>query len=1290
MTSPPVASPVEHWAFQVDNPLRPPAEIRELAGSSRAAVEAGASPWLETEDLFFGEDLSQAEDEFEAYDASEPSSEADAYEGSELAETELLEETPASEHPLASVFTLPRLAFDAMAKGGWATAIATAVGTGLRDVNQLTNMVFWFKHPQMIGQRIGADQRDLARQWLQIRDEIIKPALQGGLSAAPTPTQAPGGWASSASKAGGARTSIPSDMLRWHGPAGEETPELVAFMRKVYDLHVQRSQGGFVDTLPASAVEEIESGKYARKDAAAKAREMLSAARAALAADGLTGMVRIGVLSAYRSADYQYDIWQGKTTKGRGGFPHYYAETRATRRHPKYGGEHSDKAAAYLAKQMGRYVAAPGYSNHQDGLALDLGTRKGKGGLIKLYPGSWFHTWLRANASRFQFEPYASEAWHWIYRPSPGGSASEAFASEVTPTAVRAGTLQVARVPLLARHRGRSPDLILRWNDIPTFPTEIDVVVHLHGYTSATMTLPKQIEVWAGLDLAPVDGASGTGRTRPTLTVLPRGHFTGIKVGKTYRYTFPALTTKDGLTSLVRVALERFSDRVGGSPPKVGRLILTAHSGGGAPLMQILRRHDPQEVYVFDGLYQDAASLAEWVRRHLRADRLAVEAGDAPTSAMRVFFGPTTRGFSLRLHKELAADLEGAPAAVRDRYRVESSSLGHWQIARQYGWRMLSDPGADVPSAVRPATKKYPTESLLEVDPAEMPFLPEALFLAEAPFLPETVDAAEADEADAVEEADEADAVGKVGGSELWEGIGESDYESDPELRESEGESEDETGLGQSPDALEVGDQEDEDPKDGAAMEGWLEMPASEAGADELKLNELEGDPLALEEGETAVHDLDEEPQELEALDGYEALSSPLLIAPTVGFEFDVHYGVIPAVVSAAGLGVPADGDLITMHKESTHGFKVKLDGQRLEIATKPFTVDRAGRADLEGAITHAAAFAKELTAGHKSSSGSTVTIPGVSGHPRPFTLLNSVVPGLPIARLWVRGAFNPDLDSVWASPQATVTVRLDRVPALIRAIRDSEGRGAGAALSGSSGQRAGVRSEAAYRALREADRVRTRMLTARPRTKLSDGTVVDEKAFTPALQGFLILLAMYLWTSEVPYRFEDSAPRGLRDYEPFTKAYLPMNVKAPFSEIYRALLTDQERKVYRELFADGPARVRLFALARPAGATSADGDRLLFPTGPKEHGLDSVHERQKAEFTSVPTWNDLVDHTLDPTHRGWGERLLVPMSRPIPVSRTSPRVAIELRRIGFASVYARQWPGLMRSAFRLVHQLDQ
>ncbi|MBM7784425.1 D-alanyl-D-alanine carboxypeptidase family protein [Tenggerimyces flavus] len=617
----------------------------------------------------------------------------------ELPEDHLLEVALEDEHPLAAVFDLPRLAFDAMAKGGWTTAIAMAIGAGVRDVNKLTNLVFWFRHPSLIGQKLRADQRDLTSEWLRIRDQIVRPALAGQT---PTPIPAPGGG----------RTSMPAANLRWFGPASEETPELMAFLRNVYERHVRWhiSRGdSFVDTLPEQSLGTIEGGHKARADAAAKAIELLAAARAALATTAHAGKIRIGITSAYRSADQQWGIWQGQFLKGKGGFPHYYQQTRRARQGMS-GGEHGEQAAAYLASYLAQYVAAPGYSNHQDGLALDLGTGPVKGHLGKLGTKAWFHTWLTENAGRFHFQPYKKEAWHWTYRPPAG--ASEAWEAE-TATPIEAGRLEVASIPLLRSHRGQAPDLVLGWNAMSSMPAELDVVVHLHGYSFARMTLPKNMEVWAGLDLAPVDGASGTGRTRPTLTVLPRGHFTGVQVGKIYRYTFPALVTKDGLTTLVREALQRFAERVGGIAPTMGRLIVTAHSGGGAPLMQILRHHDPQEVHVFDGLYQDVSALATWARRHLQADR---EAGE-PTGAMRVFYGRSTKGYSLQLHKALAAGLRGAPESVLNRYRVEASSLGHWQIARQYGWRMLADPAADVPNASRPTAAQAH-----EVDPGEMPF----------------------------------------------------------------------------------------------------------------------------------------------------------------------------------------------------------------------------------------------------------------------------------------------------------------------------------------------------------------------------------------------------------------------------------------------------------------------------------------------------------------------------------------------------------------------------------------
>ena len=273
---------------------------------------------------------------------------------------------------------------------------------------------------------------------------------------------------------------------------------------------------------------------------------------------------------------------------------------------------------------------------------------------------------------------------------------------------MRAGEVRVPRIPLLASHRGSPPDLILRWNDMPSVPEEIDVAVHLHGFWYDRMSLVRDIEPVSGLDLVPVKGESGQGRTRPTLTVLPRGNNTGVKQthGPYNAYTFPALVTKTGLTDLLRVALERFAAEVGGSAPRVGRLILTAHSGGGKALLQILQYHDPHQVHVFDALYWPPEPLVAWARKRIRqgpgvaggaarADYMAREGG-----GLRVFYQGRyqggTRPNSLAVRKALTADID---PSVAPWYRVEASKYDHFQIPRLYGWRVLGDVAADVPQA---------------------------------------------------------------------------------------------------------------------------------------------------------------------------------------------------------------------------------------------------------------------------------------------------------------------------------------------------------------------------------------------------------------------------------------------------------------------------------------------------------------------------------------------------------------------------------------------------------------
>jgi hypothetical protein len=44
-------------------------------------------------------------------------------------------------------------------------------------VNELTNLVFFARHPEMNERKIQPDETALAEEWLEIRDTIVRPAL---------------------------------------------------------------------------------------------------------------------------------------------------------------------------------------------------------------------------------------------------------------------------------------------------------------------------------------------------------------------------------------------------------------------------------------------------------------------------------------------------------------------------------------------------------------------------------------------------------------------------------------------------------------------------------------------------------------------------------------------------------------------------------------------------------------------------------------------------------------------------------------------------------------------------------------------------------------------------------------------------------------------------------------------------------------------------------------------------------------------------------------------------------
>lgn len=151
---------------------------------------------------------------------------------------------------------------DAASAGEWAAVagmIGSAVGTGAvmllvalgyRDEKQLTNFLFWAAHPEVAGQRIQAGQKALARDWLRIRAEVVRPKLAALRTADPAVRSGGGDGASAGpggakSEAGPKAKSKPGVEV---GPAAGEAPpavDMTGGSNRAYKLDWDRDASAF-------------------------------------------------------------------------------------------------------------------------------------------------------------------------------------------------------------------------------------------------------------------------------------------------------------------------------------------------------------------------------------------------------------------------------------------------------------------------------------------------------------------------------------------------------------------------------------------------------------------------------------------------------------------------------------------------------------------------------------------------------------------------------------------------------------------------------------------------------------------------------------------------------------------------------------------------------------------------------------------------------------------------------------------------------------------------------------
>ena len=233
------------------------------------------------------------------------------------------------------------------------------------------------------------------------------------------------------------------------------SPEAYAFKQQVYRLHVERgtkSGRQRIFDLPPAELATIPGTEIKmQRKAAAALGQLMAAARADLARDlAATGdstevkdrraraqhVKELGINNAYRPASQQFSIWDRN-------FQRYY-EATAARRRESVGGEHGAAAAELLRSYVGVRVAAPGFSNHQGGIAVDFalllkpdpknpdGEKELSASMAQSDPWkeSWFWRWLVQRAGEFGFVAYEPEPWHWEYKPEQAQKEQQQKANE--------------------------------------------------------------------------------------------------------------------------------------------------------------------------------------------------------------------------------------------------------------------------------------------------------------------------------------------------------------------------------------------------------------------------------------------------------------------------------------------------------------------------------------------------------------------------------------------------------------------------------------------------------------------------------------------------------------------------------------------------------------------------------------------------------------------------------------------------------------------------------------------
>ncbi len=196
------------------------------------------------------------------------------------------------------------------------------------------------------------------------------------------------------------------------------TPAEIVLKENTYKAHCDWGAGrrAFIESVEGLTAIPGGSGELITAAAEQMGRLLTAANRAQERSRnrGARATRRIGIGSAYRSAAQQFDLWDGRFYK------YQWAYRKSTNQRSKSASKLDADAVARFIRSK---TAAPGYSNHNAGRAVDFSVTVRQGGEnVRFGAGRraawrnlWFFDWLRDNAGTYDFEPYAAEPWHWDY-----------------------------------------------------------------------------------------------------------------------------------------------------------------------------------------------------------------------------------------------------------------------------------------------------------------------------------------------------------------------------------------------------------------------------------------------------------------------------------------------------------------------------------------------------------------------------------------------------------------------------------------------------------------------------------------------------------------------------------------------------------------------------------------------------------------------------------------------------------------------------------------------------------